>query len=88
MNHYEASALMGRLTALHEAARADGRGLDALDIIAARDAVECLDALTIAVKGHRFDTQYIHDRGVYPRIRLADQMLYEAAGLERVEDVQ
>ena len=78
--------LMARLTSLYEAARADGRGLDALDIVAARDAVERLEALMIEIRAHRFDTQHIHDKGVYPRIRLADQMLYEAAGLDRVTE--
>ena len=77
--------LQERLTSLYEEARADRRGLTAADLILARDAVERLNALLVAVRGHHFDTQHIHDKGVYPRIRLADRMLYEAAGLPPIE---
>jgi hypothetical protein len=84
---HDTQALIDRLTALHEQLRAEGRTLESLDIVLARDAVEVLETVMVAIRGHRFDTQHIHEKGVYPHIRLADQMLYEAAGLDRVPEV-
>lgn len=45
-----------------------------------RRLVEALQA-SQAENDHRFDSQHIHDKGVYPKPRLADVVLYEAAGL-------
>lgn len=72
---------MKRLTVIYERMREEGRGLDALDIVLARDCVEMLDRIMVEIRGHRFDSQHIHDKGVYPKPRLADVMLYEVAGL-------
>jgi hypothetical protein len=74
------TALWQRLNNLYGQLRTEKRGLDALDVVAARDCVEVLRDLLVEVKGHRFDSQHLHDKGVYPRPRLADVRLYERAG--------
>lgn len=75
------TALWNRLNGLQQRLRSERLGLDAADVIAARDCVEVLRDLLVEVSGHRFDTQHLHDKGVYPKPRLADVRLYERAGL-------
>lgn len=76
------------LNRLVRKARAEQQGLDAAALVAARDAVEMHETLMVAVRNHHYDTQHIHAKGVYPQIRLADVMLYEAAGLQPIEENQ
>lgn len=75
------------LTQAIETAEARGLRADALMFSVARDAVQMNGVLLVAIRGHRFDTTHLveklGERGYRPR--LADQMLYEAAGLDRVE---
>ena len=84
--------LWKRLNVLQRRLREEGRGLDAADVIAARDSVEMLRDLLVQVHGHRFDTTHLIEKfaeqGKTWPVRLADQMLYEAAGFDRIEDDQ
>jgi hypothetical protein len=86
----ERDCLAADLGDLFDRARSEGRGLDAALLLAARAAVEMLDALLIEVRGHRFDTVHLIERyaaqGQEFLPRLADQRLYEAAGLDRIPD--
>lgn len=69
-------------------AQAEGRAADALVLSVAHDALELNGALLSAIRAHRFDTAHLVDKlaskGYGPR--LADQMLYAAAGLDRVPE--
>lgn len=75
------------LTGQIDKATAEERPVDALMLALARDAIDIYGSLMIAVRGHRFDTTHLVEKlgeqGYRPR--LADQMLYDAAGLDRVE---
>jgi hypothetical protein len=77
------TAQQERLTALYEKLRDEGRQLDAMELILARDIVELFQELTVAVRMHHVDTQHVVDKGVY-RTSMADRMLYDAAGLDPI----
>jgi len=72
------------LDALAERLKAEGRTLDYLEVICARDAVEVLQTLHTEVRGHRHDKQHQIDTGHVSVPALADRMLYECAGLPPV----
>lgn len=67
---------------------ADDRLVDATMLSLARGAIETNAVLLNAVRAHRFDTAHLVEKlgskGYKPR--LADQMLYQAVGLDRVAD--
>lgn len=72
------------LTHQIDLATAEGRNTDALMLSVARDAVALNEELLIEIRSHRFDTAHLVEKlGRKPR--LADQMLYERAGLDAVE---
>lgn len=73
------------LTTLIELAMIDGRRVDALLLSSARDAMQTNEELLRAIEGHRFDTAHLVEKIEGYKPRLADQMLYEAAGFDRVE---
>jgi hypothetical protein len=78
---------LGWLTVRIEHAVAEDQGVEALMLTLARDALDMNGQLIAAIRAHRFDTEHLveklGEKGYRPR--LADQMLYEAAGLDRVE---
>lgn len=80
----DAEKLMERLTVMFETAKAEGRGLDMLDLVLARDAVEINEILMEAIACHRKRTIWLVSRGYRPRD--GDNALYVAAGLEPVDD--
>ena len=77
-------ALEARLLKLHEDARSEKRGLDALDLLAARDCVEQLRTLMVAVRNHHADRQHVAEKLNRRVLWASDRSLYEAAGLAPV----